>query len=29
MGGGPSLMYAGDALAAYEELGGEKAPVQA
>lgn len=29
MGGGPSLMYAGDALAAYEEFGGEKAPVVA
>jgi AhpD family alkylhydroperoxidase len=25
MGGGPSLMYAGDALAAYEEFGGEPA----
>lgn len=29
MGGGPALMYAANALAAYEELGGEKAPVQA
>ena len=26
MGGGPSLMYAAAALAAYEEFGGEKAP---
>ena len=25
MGGGPSLMYAAAALAAYEEFGGEKA----
>lgn len=28
MGGGPALMYAANALAAYEEFGGEKAPVQ-
>lgn len=26
MGGGPGLMYAANALAAYEEFGGEKAP---
>lgn len=26
MGGGPSLMYAAAAIAAYEEFGGEKAP---
>ena len=26
MGGGPGLMYAASALAAYEEFGGEKAP---
>jgi hypothetical protein len=29
MGGGPSLMYAANALAAYEEFGGEKAAVSA
>lgn len=29
MGGGPSLMYAANALAAYEEFGGEKAEVSA
>ena len=29
MGGGPALMYAANALAAYEEMGGEKAAVSA
>ena len=29
MGGGPSLMYAANALAAYEEFGGEKAAATA
>ena len=29
MGGGPSLMYAANALAAYEEFGGEKAATAA
>ena len=29
MGGGPALMYAANALAAYEEMGGEKSAVSA